>query len=306
MSCLLLSSRWRRQIAAARTAAALLAASLTAAGLAGCGLLPAAPRVTDSVSQALADFGAVPLVLIGEQHDADAHQQAHAQAVDLLAQAGRLAALALEMADAPQHTAALPRDADEARVRAALRWDDAGWPWRRYGPVVMAAVRAGVPVHGANLPRADLRAAMGDLSLDKRLAAAALDIQRSAVRDGHCGLLPESQIAPMTRMQVARDQRMAQTVAALLRQASAGQTVLLLAGTGHVRRDVGVPQLLRSEASAAVAARVLWLTASAPGTLPAPAAPALDRHDRIVRTPPLPARDYCAELRDSLRPRNQN
>ena len=267
--------------------------------------MAAAPRVADSVDQALADFGAVPLVLIGEQHDADAHQQAHAQAVDLLAQAGRLAALALEMADAPHHTAALPRDADEARVRAALRWDDAGWPWRRYGPAVMAAVRAGVPVYGANLPHAALRAAMGDVALDGHLDAAALDLQRSAVRDGHCGLLPESQIAPMTRVQVARDQRMAQTLLPLLRNRPPGQTVLLLAGTGHVRRDVGVPQLLRSEASAAVDARVLWLSASVPGTLPAPAAPALDRHDRIVHTPPLPPRDDCAELREQFKPRGK-
>ncbi len=275
-----------------------------AAWLGGCSLMPIPPRSADSVEQALLGFGTVPLVLIGEQHDADAHQQAHAQAVQLLAQRGQLAALVLEMADAPHHTRGLPRDASEAQVRAALHWDDAGWPWRRYAPAVMAAVQAGVPVHGANLPRAALRAAMSDASLDGRFDAAALESQRSAVRDGHCGLLPESQIGPMTRVQVARDQRMAQTVVDLLRDRPAGQTVLLLAGTGHVRRDLGVPRLLKAESTAPVETRVLWLSASAPGSTPALTTSMLDRRDRVLHTPSVPARDYCAELREQFKPRS--
>ena len=48
---------------------------------------------------------------------------------------------------------------------------DADWPWADYGPVVMAAVRAGVPVAGANLPRAQTRTAMQDSTLDARLPA---------------------------------------------------------------------------------------------------------------------------------------
>ena len=42
-----------------------------------------------------------------------------------------------------------------------LAWDDAGWPWAAYGPAVMAAVRAGVPVLGANRPRSRMREDMG-------------------------------------------------------------------------------------------------------------------------------------------------
>jgi len=278
--------------------------ALLVTSLGGCSLIPATPRAADSIEQALSDFGAVPLVLIGEQHDAEAHQQAHAQAVQLLTQRGRLAALVIEMADTPHHTRGLPRDASEAQVRAALQWDHAGWPWSRYAPAVMAAVRADVPVYGANLPRAALRAAMSDTSLDGRLDATALDIQRSAVRDGHCGLLPESQIGPMTRVQVARDQRMAQTLAEVLRNTPVGHTVLLLAGTGHVRRDLGVPRLLAAQSIAAVDARVLWLSASQPGAMPALARSILQRSDRVLHTPPLPARDYCAELREQFKPRS--
>ena len=151
-------------------------------------------------------------LLVGEQHDAPEHQQLQRQIVDWLAARGDLAALAMEMAERPHTTAGLPRDASESAVRAALAWDEAGWPWATYAPVVMAAVRAGVPVRGANLPRADMRRAMADTTLDARLPPAMLAEQESRIREAHCHALPESQIRPMTRIQIARDIAMAQTL----------------------------------------------------------------------------------------------
>ncbi|MGE0497617.1 MAG: ChaN family lipoprotein [Ramlibacter sp.] len=182
-------------------------------------------------------------VLLGEQHDAPGHQQAHRDMVRSLAQRGLLAAVVLEMAEQGASTAGLPRDADEAAVQAALQWNDKAWPWTAYGPAVMAAVQAGVPVLGGNLPRAGMRAAMADARLDQQLPGPALKAQQQAIRLGHCGALPESQIGPMTRVQVARDQAMARTVAGAARP---GQTVLLIAGAGHVAPDLGVPQHLPS------------------------------------------------------------
>eukprot|EP01036_Dinobryon_divergens_P018480 gene18480-25174_t len=83
-----------------------------------------------------------------------------------------------------------------------------------------------------------MRAAMADTALDQHLPAPALAQQYQAIRDGHCGLLPESQIAPMARIQIARDASMARTAQETLRP---GQTVLLVAGAGHVLRHLGVP-----------------------------------------------------------------
>ena len=106
----------------------------------------------------------------------------------------------------------------------------------------MAAVRAGVPVFGGNLPRASMASAMNNTALDQLLPAAALADQRSAVREGHCDLLPEAQLPGMVRIQMARDRSMARTLAAAPR--APGQTVLLIAGAGHVLRSRGVPQYL--------------------------------------------------------------
>jgi len=180
-------------------------------------------------------------ILLGEQHDVPEHQQMHLRAVLVLSDAKQLTALALEMAEQGRSTQSLSPSADEAAVRAALQWDSDAWPWAAYGPAVMAAVRAGVPVRGANLPRPGWRDAMQNTALDAQLSGPALRAQQQAIRTGHCNLLPESQIAPMTRIQIARDLAMADTVIAA---AQPDKTVLLLAGHGHVNGALGVPQHL--------------------------------------------------------------
>src|SRR3954470_13387663 len=102
------------------------------------------------------------VLLVGEQHDDASHQREHRDLIQALAARGRLAAVAIEMAEQGSSTAGLPRDADESTVRASLGWDEDAWPWDAYAPAVLAAVRAGVPVLGANMPRERLRSVMQD------------------------------------------------------------------------------------------------------------------------------------------------
>ena len=272
------------------------ALSLALLGAAGC----ATPAPLGAAAQArLATLLPADALLLGEQHDAPAHQQLQRQTVQWLAARGALAALALEMAEQGRSTAGLPRDASEADVQHALAWRDAGWPWQTYRPVVMAAVRAGVPVLGANLPAARQREAMRDAALDARLPPAALQEQQQRMRDGHCGLLPESQIGPMTRVQIARDIAMADTVRAARQP---GRTVLLVAGNGHVHRALGVPLHLPPDLTAKVLSAQSGQAQAAidsevTDTLPAHTSGA----DLLWPTPPVPPRDYCAELRRATR-----
>src|SRR3954466_699883 len=162
--------------------------------LAGCAGAPPLP-----------ELAGVDALLVGEQHAAGVHAVVHERLVSTLAGRGNLAAVALEMAERGTSTAGLPASASESEVQQALHWNAQGWPWPRYRPAVMAAVRAGVPVLGANLPREQQRAAMQDRSLDQLLPGPALKAQQQAVRLGHCEMLPESQITPMTRVQIGRD-----------------------------------------------------------------------------------------------------
>jgi len=230
-------------------------------------------------------------LLLGEQHDAPAHQRIQQQVVQVLAAQGQLAALVLEMANQGGSTRGLPVQATEADIQTALRWDERAWPWGSYGPAVVSAVRAGVPVLGANLPMSALRATMGDSSLDQRLPSAALAEQQQRIRTGHCDMLPESQIAPMTRMQIARDRAMAQTIT---EAAQAGRTVVLLAGHGHVAPALGVPQQLPPTFKA----KTVLLHASQGDE----AIETIANFDLVWPTGPIPLRDYCAEFKATRKP----
>ena len=274
----------------------LLFPLFAAAALAGCSAFSSlsasgadAPDVP--VARRVAALQPVDALLLGEQHDAPEHHVIERETVEALAARGHLAALALEMAEEGRSTAQLTPAATEAQVQAALEWSDKAWPWASYGPAVMAAVRAGVPVVGANLPRARMKDAMADVSLDVQLNGEAFTAQQDAVREGHCRMLPESQIVPMTRIQVGRDRAMAQ---AIVKAKRPGQTVLLIAGAGHVVRALGVPQHLPDDVKIA-AVRLMAAPASAAG-------PETGDYDRIWRTPPLPEKDYCAEFKRQARP----
>ena len=280
-----LSSRFERRHLAlvAVVAAAGLAFWTPWAALAACAHDPIGP-----VQARLDALLPADALLIGEQHDAPAHQQLQRALVESLARRGQLAALVLEMAERGTSTAPLARDASPDQVRAALRWNTAGWPWERYAPVVMAAVRQGVPVMGANLPRAAMREAMSDAALDRHLTASALDRQREAIRVGHCDLLPGERLMPMVRIQLARDASMADTV---MQAAQAGKVVVLVAGGGHVLRDRGVPTHL----PASLRVRTVLAVAGAPSAEAALAS------DLVWQTPALAPRDHCAELARQLR-----
>jgi uncharacterized iron-regulated protein len=228
------------------------------------------------------------VLLVGEQHDAAEHQKLEQQVVALLAQRGALAALALEMADAGNSTATLHPSSTEQQVKSALTWNDKGWPWDAYGPAVMTAVRAGVPVLGANLPRTQMAASMADSKLDGQLPGPALKAQQQAIRLGHCNLLPESQITPMTRIQIAKDISMANTLGQMILP---GKVVVLLSGSGHADKNLGVPQHLK----AGIRSKSLRLHSG-----PVAGTEKAEVFDAVWLTPALPEKDYCEDFKKQM------
>ncbi len=192
-----------------------------------------------------------PWVLaLGEVHD---HPGLHARRLAWLramVDAPLRPCLALEQFDASRQAeldAAQRRPSPEARaVAAAGGFDFAGWDWPLYEPLIGLALAHGLPLLGANLPAAEVasiargRGSGGEPPPDWRDADEAA--QRRLLDEGHCGLLPAAMLAPMARAQRARDAGMARAaVAGVARHA---MPVVLIAGNGHVRRDLGVPRFL--------------------------------------------------------------
>jgi uncharacterized iron-regulated protein len=243
-----------------------------------CGLL-AATAVT-AAAQAQTAW------LFGEQHDQPDHQRQAAAAVQALAADGRLHAVVLEMAARGFQTHGLPRDASETQVREALQWSES-WPWTRYRQVVMNAVRAGIPVLGGNLPRERMRQVMAEPDWDRQIPEAARQRLLEAVRDGHCGLLPPSQLAPMVRVQIARDRSLAEALTAAAHDARPDSVLVMLAGAVHASQTTGVPLHL-SQITPGLATRSIGFGAAG--------APRVDGFDEWRPAAVEPAPDHCADL----------
>lgn len=123
-----------------------------------------------------------------------------------------------------------------------------GWDWDLYKPVIQLALAYRLPLIAANVSREQLgqvmqqgfdavfdESTMKEFGLDKPLPKDWTDGQRTAIREGHCNMLPEEMIDPMVNAQTARDVMFAKLIADY-----APQGVVLIAGNGHVRKDLGV------------------------------------------------------------------
>jgi uncharacterized iron-regulated protein len=177
-----------------------------------------------------------------------------------------------------------PADAD-ALIAAATTPRD-GWNWAFYKPFVALALQYGLPIVAANVSRDDARAVIREglaaRGFDAAVPADIEDAIAQEVLDSHCGMLDEPTARRMTRAQVARDQFMAQAV-----EAHAERGVVLLAGNGHVRTDIGVPRWLSPDTrSRSEAIGVLESRDDAEG-----------QFDRVVFTAPQPREDPCAAMR---------
>ena len=269
----------------------------TALLLGGCAHQSPALTSDAQWQQTLAQWSDAPAILLGEQHDQTSHHQWEAATVRHLSAQGQLAALVIEMAPAGGDTRALQPGASDEEVKTALLWAQGGgpggWPWKDYGPMVMAAVQAGVPVVGGNLPRAQMKQAMSDARYDSHLPAAGWQLQLDAIKEGHCGLLPESQFAPMARIQLARDESMAKVSTAAQKLAKPGQTVLLVAGRGHVRSDIGVPTWLAADFKPKVAIAQSDKAQAAINM----------KADKLLTLPGTASKDHCAELSEQWKNR---
>lgn len=255
-------------------------------GLSACATPPAA-NADDPIPIRLHKLGRSEVLMLGEQHDAPEHQGIHHQVVNALVDSGELAALVLEMAEAGHSTRDLPAAATEQQVQHALDWREAAWPWQAYGPAVMAAVAAGVPVLGGNLPRQLNAATFRDPEWDGRVSPEVLQHQREAVREGHCDLLPRDQVAPMARIQLARDARLADTVQSVRQR---HRTVVLLTGSQHAHRQWGVARHLPAE----VTVKSVRLAADLGRADDA------QGFDAVWTTPPIPPTDHCSQLKKQL------
>ena len=250
--------------------------------------LAASPIAPADLPGALAGW---PVVLLGEVHDNAEHHRVQAEAVAAL----RPRALVFEMLSPEQAALVTPAlRNDPAALAAALRWETSGWPdFAMYHPIFLAAPEA--QVFGAALPRDQVRsafvsgaaAALGPdaarYGLDRALEPADQAAREALQQQAHCGALPDTMLPGMVEAQRLRDAALARAVVQAM--AATGGPVAVITGTGHVRKDQGIPAALSVAAPGLRVLAVGQLEAD-----PGPDAP----FDLWVVTAPQPRPDPCA------------
>lgn len=266
--------------------AGLLAATVLAAG---CATRAPAP---DAVSAA---FAGKSYVLLGEVHDNAAAQQQRLAALKRAVEQGWRPAIAMEQFDRERQPdierarRERPRDADYLIAQAG----GGAWQWPLYRPVVALALQYDLPLVAANLSRADagkiVRGGLDSLfSVDERrqlglsgeLPRDLVAAQTAVLDQGHCGNFPKAMLPGMLSAQAARDAVMAQVL-----RPHAQRGAVLVAGNGHVRRDIGVPRWLAADAG-----KVLSV-----GYVESP--PADGEFDLAVMVPAVSRKDPCLQAK---------
>jgi uncharacterized iron-regulated protein len=250
------------------------------------------------------------IVLLGEVHD---NAEQHRLRLALLRRAfdaGWRPAIAMEQLDREQQAeierARRERPGDAQHVLDLAAAHSSGWSWAFYRPFIELALAFDVPLIAANLSSADATrivrggyaavfdaASLAELGLDRPITPDWQTAQESEIDAGHCHALPRSSWPAMARVQFARDAVMA----AFLRGHASG--VVLLAGNGHVRRDLGVPRWLSAADQARLFA-VGFLEEGAPKGLAAD-------FDVVVHTARAERSDPCAAFapREHRSPRSR-
>lgn len=251
-------------------------------------------------------------LLIGEKHDNPDHQQLQVYLLQLLSrtlESGQSMSVVLEMLNRAQQqkvdtiAAQLAEDpglelpADQ--LKSALDWPAQGWPWNDYAGVIGWLFNQRVALQAGNLDASRMRSVYRDGIGDEFISARALRNELQAplleqVYQGHCELMEKDSLSSMVDVQLVKDASMS----AALSEAETSHSVLI-AGTGHIRKDSAIPRHLRFGSGDPIVS--LAMIEVDPERLAVQDyAEKADRFDIVIFTPVANQRDYCAELKKTM------
>jgi uncharacterized iron-regulated protein len=248
----------------------------------------------------------VSYLLLGEKHDNPDHHALQLRALDHVLKTNTVSTVSFEMMSSEQQPLlqelSAYRQSSLEQVNEYLQWDNEGWDWDYYGPLLHSAMQADVLINAANISNEEMMQVYGAPTAAK--IEGVLDEQTMAalekdIDESHCGMLPESQFPAMVRVQQARDFAMAGSLAA----SSPQQIQVLIAGNYHIRRDLGVPNYLLNRQSSLEEDQIVSLAfMEVDGASNNPADylqqfGSVKAYDYIWFTPAVSDEDYCASLR---------
>ncbi|MCD8513945.1 MAG: ChaN family lipoprotein [Nitrincola sp.] len=232
-------------------------------------------------------------LLIGEQHDHPDHHQLQTLIIQTLANDNRLGSVAFEMANTDQQSFLDDFLGKGDDVTADdLKWSP-GWPWERYENQLRDALNHATRVVAADLPRSAQMLAYQQGAAEGQLDDAHTRYMMELIFTSHCEMLPRANLPQMLQVQLGRDQQMAR---AMIENTQPDKVNLLIAGSIHVRNDLGIPRWLNIPLTSLV---LMPLDASHEPTdyldEVYPNFPSGElSSDFLLFTPTMPEQDYCA------------
>ncbi|RVU29573.1 hypothetical protein EOE65_15490 [Neptunomonas marina] len=252
-------------------------------------------------AQLIEQLNAQTHVLIGENHDNPDHHMIESFLIKTLSEHQPRRAV-FEMLSEENIDAArtlLPEDSAEA-IYEKLNWKENRWPWEDYRGAITQAVRYGKGVVPGNISRKTIRliykspSALDrpDLATVEQIPESATQIIAEQIISSHCGMIKDAQLSSMNNIQLAKDARMAHVMAG-----DRSSPSLLIAGSFHTRKDVGVPLHLTALSQQSVSLALVEVAEDKRQI-----ADYLDhtQADFAWFTPRQPREDHCEKMREMM------
>lgn len=259
---------------------------------------------SDSLTEMIA---AQDIILLGETHSNPDHHQLQANIIQTLIDAGHALTLVLEMLNAGDDVETQQKSSEQ--LVQQLEKVSPGWDWPVYQPVINVARLAQLGLYGGNIDKLQQHLIMRDpqrcqfdiqahsVNLCQALPASGQEYIKQTIYHSHCGYMPIEHTQGMAHVQMAKDTSMAIGVAASSIQTKA----VLLAGSTHIRKDIGVPAQLEKLAKASLSIAILPVH---PERLEAtdywPRDSELAPYDIVIFTPSDTDQDPCIEFSKQL------
>jgi len=251
-------------------------------------------------------------VMLGETHDNIKHHQDQGWIIRELSKQKPNIAVVFEMVNEEQANTINGTDnLTTEKALDILEEAKTGWEYKKYyGPVFESVVEANLKIYPADLDRTTMMKVVREgqdnapnelqtLLEKNQLSDEDREALRKEIEATHCGMINEEMTKAMMLGQRIRDAAIGNN---LYQAKMAGvDAVVLISGSGHVRKDRGAPMYLKAEDPNASILSIAWMEVSEDATDPKDYAKPWGHEampfDYVIFTPAADRPDPCEEMK---------
>jgi uncharacterized iron-regulated protein len=251
-------------------------------------------------------------ILLGETHDNINHHEEHGWFISQLSRQKPGIAVAFEMVSEEQaNTVNKSENLTTGRLLDILEEAKTGWEYKKYyRPVFDSIVNAKLKIYAADLDRPTMMnvVSKGEDHMPDQLKSLLeknplppeeQEALKKEIEETHCGMINEEMTRAMMTGQRVRDAAIGNNLYSI--KSSGAPAIVLVAGSGHIRKDRGAPMYLKALDKTASILTIAWLEADEEATDPKAYGTRWGREtlpfDYVVFTPAAERPDPCEEMK---------